>query len=138
MLETLPEVILSPNPAGAGAGAGGGGAAEGAGGGGATVDTLRRRVEAEWSVPGMTAERRWVALKRIVNGLIADAGGSVVNRGGGGGGGPKGVSSLRLPYASRIALEKLLPALVFTYTYPRLDVGVSIHRYRNASGPPVW
>jgi DNA primase small subunit len=70
---------------------------------------LRDAIRAGWEKAGATPSSRWAAFKGTVNGAIgrAAAKGSGVSRG------------------TRAYLEKLVPSVVFTYTYPRLDIEVS-------------
>jgi DNA primase small subunit len=70
---------------------------------------LRDAIRSGWEKPGATPASRWAAFKGTVTGAIgrAAAKGSGVSRG------------------TRAYLEKLIPSVVFTYTYPRLDIEVS-------------
>lgn len=83
--------------------------------------SLRALVETAWASKTATPEQRWRQLKQTVKGAL-DASRERAGRGGGGGG--------RLKAADRVVLEKLIPSVVFTYCYPRLDVNVSKQRNR--------
>jgi DNA primase small subunit len=89
---------------------------------------LRGVIEGAWA-KAPTPEKRWRQLVSTVDSLIKRAGGRLSE--GGGGGKPE----VALPRALRRTLEKLIPAIVFTFTYPRLDVEVSKHRNHLLKAP---
>lgn len=89
-----------------------------------------------WNKPGNTPAKRWRQLKKTIfvaidasGGSTAGPGNSVFGRLGAafasGGDGAAKVGRFRLPWSARIALERFIPAVVFTFTYPRLDIEVS-------------
>ncbi len=83
--------------------------------------SLRDTVAAAWAEPNNTPRRRWVQLKGTVQQLLSRSG--------------RGTSDIRLPKALREALEKLIPAIVFAYIYPKLDANVSKMRNHLLKAP---
>ena len=90
---------------------------------------LRGVIEGAWG-KAPTPEKRWRQLTSTVDSLIARAGGRLSEGGGG-----AGKAEIQLPRPLRRTLEKLIPAIVFTFTYPRLDVEVSKHRNHLLKAP---
>ena len=82
--------------------------------------SLRGLVEVAWASKTATPEQRWRQLKQTVKSAV-DSARERSLRGGSGSG---------MKPADRVTLEKLIPAIVFTYCYPRLDVNVSKQRNR--------
>jgi DNA primase small subunit len=87
--------------------------------------SLRSLIEAAWSAKSATPEQRWRQLKSTVRGVLDSAKDRSARAG----------STSRLKIADRLTLEKLVPAIVFTYTYPRLDVNVSKQRNHLLKAP---
>jgi hypothetical protein len=107
--------------------------------------TLKTLLAAEWAKASNTPEQRWRQLRDSVRRLIDLAGGSLAKGfgGGGGGGGGGGAGgkgraggrAVKMTTRQRMDLERLVPAIVFTYTFPRLDVEVSKHRNHLLKAP---
>ena len=95
------------------------------------VPNLRATLEREWTKPGVTPAARWDALKSYVERTIEQAGGPLHARRPG----APTKSAIKLDVNSRAALEKLVPAIVFTFAYPRLDVAVSKARNHLLKAP---
>lgn len=97
------------------------------------VDTdgtsLKQVLAKEWAKPGNSAEQRWRQLRDSVKKLIDMGGGSLAK------GYKKTAKSGPLNYRQRFDLERLIPGIVFTYTFPRLDVEVSKHRNHLLKAP---
>ena len=87
---------------------------------------LRGVIEAAWA-KAASPEKRWRQLVSTVDSLIKRAGGRLSEGGGKG--------EVALPRPLRRNLEKLIPAIVFTFAYPRLDVEVSKHRNHLLKAP---
>jgi hypothetical protein len=90
-------------------------------------------LQAGWEAGGRGPEYRWRQLKTTIQSVVDATGGSVAGRtssvfGAGAAiaaaSGPA-VKRFMLPHRERAKLEKLIPAIVLTYTYPRLDAEVS-------------
>ena len=90
--------------------------------------SLRALVETAWANKSSTPEQRWRQLKQTVGAAVEKA--KAYSRVPSG-----GVGTGRLKVVDRLALEKLIPAIVFTYTYPRLDVNVSKQRNHLLKAP---
>jgi len=92
--------------------------------------SLKQLIAKEWAKPSNTPEKRWRQLRDTVRSLVDMAGGSLA----------KGYTTsakrkLRLTARQRTDLERLIPGIVFTYTFPRLDVEVSKHRNHLLKAP---
>jgi hypothetical protein len=79
---------------------------------------LRPLIESAWSAKAATPEQRWRQLKQTVRGALDAARDRSARVGG----------AQKMKTADRITLEKLIPSIIFTFTYPRLDVNVSKQR----------
>lgn len=100
---------------------------------------LRELLRDSWGKRDATPALRWRQFKQTINGAITRAGGVADSflgrlgpRGGAGaaaagGAGAAGIAKAGASMArgTRLLLEKLIPAVVITYTYPRLDIEVS-------------
>lgn len=101
---------------------------------------LRELLRSSWSKPDATPALRWRQFKQTINSAITRAGGvadSFLGRlgprggagaaaaGGAGAGAAGAKASASMARGTRLLLEKLIPAVVITYTYPRLDIEVS-------------
>lgn len=90
---------------------------------------LTELIRAAWEEEGSDPVRRWRQLKSTVGDIVERSGGTVARRDGGGGKGKGGPPpEFKIPFHVRAQLEKLIPAIVFTYCYPRLDINVSKKR----------
>jgi DNA primase small subunit len=85
---------------------------------------LRATISDAWDKPGNTASKRWRSLKRTVASLLERSAA-----------GPGKRPEISIPTALRRTLTKLVPAIVFTYIYPRLDVHVSKQRNHLLKAP---
>jgi DNA primase small subunit len=94
---------------------------------------LRETIQSAWETPGHSPMKRWNILKSTISALLERTGGKPSE-------GTKKSDSkadpkVKLPMPMRKTLEKLIPAIVFTYIYPRLDVNVSKHRNHLLKSP---
>lgn len=96
--------------------------------------TLKQVLAKEWAKPTNSPEQRWRQLRDSVRRLVDLAGGTLA-RGYQRKGGAAGGKGLRLTTRQRMDLERLVPGIVFTYTFPRLDVEVSKHRNHLLKAP---
>jgi len=86
-----------------------------------------------WESNTRGPEHRWRQLKTTIQSAVDACGGSVAGRGSSVFGAGASIAPatgapgkrFMLPYRERAKLEKLIPAIVLTYTYPRLDAEVS-------------
>jgi len=98
---------------------------------------LRDYVEQEWSKPHLSPQKRWAFLKNTIQLLITRSGGAVngqankqqPNRN------TLNNRDIKLSNNLRRNLEKLIPAIVFAYIYPRLDANVSKMRNHLLKAP---
>jgi len=89
---------------------------------------LRDKIQEAWRKPNVNPSKRWNILKTTVSALLERTGGKPSE-------GFKKGETATLPSHTRRTLEKLIPAIVFTYIYPRLDVNVSKQRNHLLKAP---
>jgi DNA primase small subunit len=89
---------------------------------------LREKIQQAWMKPSYTPIKRWNILKTTISALLDRTGGKPSE-------GFKKGEAATLPTQMRKTLEKLIPAIVFTYIYPRLDVNVSKQRNHLLKAP---
>jgi DNA primase catalytic subunit len=87
--------------------------------------SLRGTVEAAWDRPDRLPRKRWNQLKNTVDQLIQRSDRSLLKK-------PEYIS---MPPGLRRTLQKLIPAIVFAYIYPRLDANVSKMRNHLLKAP---